>query len=274
MGNSSEIQVHSLASGSSGNAMLVQSGGINLLIDAGLSLRALAQHLAKRGVMPGNLNGIMLTHEHHDHSLSANAMARRYDTPLIANRATLQACSERTEIDCPTQELPTGSEWTMGGLTVRSFPVSHDAAEPVGFCIETSASKVVYFTDSGCRAPHLSEAMRGAALAIVEANYETDWLWRGTYSPEMKARVASDTGHLSNQDCALLLAERLDDGTPLCIWLAHLSRNNNSPTLAKRTITNHLKKCVYTPYTLEIALRDHPSVVWRSGQFASQMRLL
>jgi phosphoribosyl 1,2-cyclic phosphodiesterase len=271
---SSEIRVHSLASGSSGNAMLVQSGETNLLIDAGLSLRALGQHLTKRGVVVGNLSGVLLTHEHHDHGLSANAVARRYNAPLIANSATLHALHERTGVDCSVHTLPTGHEWHIGGVCVRSFSVSHDAAEPVGYTLQTSASKIVYCTDNGCRTPHLTEALHGAALAIIEANYETDWLWRGTYTPEMKARVASDTGHLSNQDCAKLLAERLDNGSPLCVWLAHLSRNNNSPNLAKRMVSNFIKNAVSTPFTLEIALRDHPSLTWRSGQFASQMCLL
>ena len=271
---SSEIRVHSLASGSSGNAMLVQSGDTNLLIDAGLSLRALGQHLAKRGVVVGNLSGVLLTHEHHDHALSANAVARRYAAPLIANSATLEALHARTGIACSVQELPTGNEWHIGGFNVRSFSVCHDAAAPVGYTIQTPTSKIVYCTDNGCRTPQLTEALGGASLAIIEANYETDWLWRGTYTPEMKARVASDTGHLSNQDCAALLAERLGDGSPLCIWLAHLSRNNNSPSLAKRMVGNFLKNAVSTPFTLEIALRDTPSLTWRSGQFASQMCLL
>lgn len=271
---STEIQVHSLASGSSGNAMLVQSGDTNLLIDAGLSLRALGQHLTKRGVTVGNLSGVLLTHEHHDHGLSANAVARRYAAPLIANSATLQSLHERTGIDCSTHELPTGHEWQVGGINIRSFAVCHDAADPVGYTLQTSSAKVVYCTDNGCRTAQLTEALSGASLAIIEANYETDWLWRGTYTPEMKARVASDTGHLSNQDCAALLAERLDNGSPLCIWLAHLSRNNNSPNLAKRMVGNFLKNAISTPFTLEIALRDHPSLMWRSGQFASQMCLL
>lgn len=269
-----EIRVHSLASGSSGNAMLVQSGETNLLIDAGLSLRTLALHLAKRGVAVGNLSGVLLTHEHHDHVLSASAVARRYNAPLIANAATLEACAARMGIECPTKELPTGSEWQFGGLNVRSFSTSHDAAEPVGYILQTPSSKIIYCTDNGCRTPQLTDALRGASLAIIEANYETDWLWRGSYTPEMKARVASDTGHLSNQDCAALLAERLDNGDPLCVWLAHLSRNNNSPSLAKRMVGNFLKNAVQTPFTLEIALRDHPSLAWRSGQFAFQMCLL
>jgi phosphoribosyl 1,2-cyclic phosphodiesterase len=270
----SVVQMFALASGSSGNAMLVMCEGTSLLIDAGLGARTLAAALTKRGVPATGLNAILLTHEHVDHAQSAGAMSRRSGAPIIANRATLQAYAERDPLAFTTQELATGDEIAVGGFRIRSFAVPHDAAAPVGFVLEACGVKIAYFTDAGSVTTEMREALRGCNLAIVEANHDIDWLWRGPYTPEMKARVASPTGHLSNDDCADLLAERLDADGPLTIWLAHLSRVNNSPALAKRCVTARIQRQTTVPFLLETALRDHPSVSWRSGAEAVQLALL
>jgi phosphoribosyl 1,2-cyclic phosphodiesterase len=270
----SDLRIHALASGSSGNAMLVQAGETNLLIDAGLPLRQLASHLAKRGVRATDLDAILLTHENSDHSASVGALARRSAAPILANAATLAAYAERDALPFPTSELPTGGERGVGCIGVRSFAVPHDAAEPVGYVLEVGNLKIAYAVDVGSVTPAVREALRGANLVVIEANHDLDWLWRGPYTPDMKARVASPTGHLSNADCADLLAARLEDDGPCCIWLAHLSRVNNSPSLAKRSVSESVGRQTHTAFWLEIALRDHPSLFWRSGLRAVQPSLL
>jgi phosphoribosyl 1,2-cyclic phosphodiesterase len=265
-----EICVHALASGSSGNAFLVQSGETNLLLDAGLPVRALSSLLAKRCVRSTDLDAILLTHEHTDHCAGAGAMARRCGAPIVANRATLQAYTERDALPFPSRELPTGEASRVGTLHVRSFPVPHDATAPVGYVIEAGDCRVVYAVDVGSPTPAVRDAIRGASLVILEANHDLDWLMRGPYTPEMKARVASATGHLSNADCADLLAARLEADGPCCIWLAHLSRVNNSPSLAKRTVQERITRQTSTAFWLEVALRDHPSLFWRTGLRAVQ----
>lgn len=269
-----DLRVHALASGSSGNACLIQTGNTHVLIDAGVPVRTLAGHLAKRGVRAADLTAILLTHEHTDHSSGAGAMARRCSAPIVANTATLKAYAQRDALPFTTQELPTGGECGIGTLGVRSFAISHDAVEPVGYVIEAGAWRIAYVTDVGCITPDLKEALRGAHLAIVEANHDLRWLERGPYTPEMKARVASPTGHLSNDDCADLLAERLETDGPCCVWLAHLSRVNNSPSLAKRAVLERVACQTRTPVWLEIAQRDHPSAFWRPGMHAVQPALL
>ncbi len=127
---------------------------------------------------------------------------------------------------------------------------------------------------AGSVTAEVRQALRGASLAIIEANHDLDWLWRGPYTEVMKARVASATGHLSNTDCADLLTERLEEDGPLCVWLAHLSRVNNSPSLARRSISAQIARQTRVPFSLEIALRDHPSVTWRAGAHAIQLALL
>lgn len=269
-----DVKVHALASGSSGNAVLVQSGNTNILIDAGLSLRTLASHLARYKVGVDGLDAILLTHEHSDHSCGLGALARRTGAPVVANQATLQAYSERDILPFPTQELGTGDTVGIGSIGIRSFRIPHDAVEPVGFVLEAGATKIFYATDTGSLTPELRESLSGAHLAIIEANHDLDWLWRGTYTQEMKTRVASPTGHLSNADCADVLAERLEAEGACCIWLAHLSRANNSAALARRSVTARIKEQTQVPFDLEIALRDHPSVSWQAGRRAVQLSLM
>lgn len=268
------FSVESLASGSSGNVMLVRSRTTCLLLDAGRSLRVLGPQLARRGIAPEHLSAILLTHEHTDHISGAGAIARRSRIPIVANRPTLAAFAERDGLDFEAQELATGDETRIGDIKLRSFAVPHDAAAPVGYVLEANGARVTYFTDAGCVTPAMREALRGASLAIVEANHDVDWLMRGPYTPDMKARVASQTGHLCNADCGDLLAERLDEGGCLHIWLAHLSRVNNSPSLARRTVQQRIQRHTRVPFTLEIALRDQPSVMWQAGRQAVQLSLL
>jgi len=268
------LQVFALASGSSGNATLVRAGETSVLIDAGLPARTLAGGLTKRGVAAGRLDAILLTHEHADHSQSAGALSRRSGAPVIANRPTLEALAEREPLAHITRELETGDEIEVGALRIRSFAVPHDAAAPVGYVLECSGARIAYFTDAGSVTPVMLAALRGCSLAIVEANHDRDWLQRGPYTPEMKARVASPTGHLSNDECADMLAVRLEADGPMAIWLAHLSRVNNSPSLAKRSVSARIRSQTAVPFVLETALRDHPSVSWRPGAEAVQLTLL
>ena len=268
------IQVHSLASGSSGNAMLVKAGDTNILIDAGLSARALANALAKKRVAAEDLHGILLTHEHSDHSCGAGGLARRHGTPIVANAATFHAYMQRDALPFMARELPAGGTTAIGCIGIRSFAVSHDAAEPVGYVLNIGATQITYFTDTGCVTEAIREAVRGAHLAIVEANHDLDWLWRGPYPEHRKARVASDTGHLSNADCAELLAERLEEGGALNVWLAHISSINNSPALAKRSVQQRIAQRTRVPVALEVALRDQPSVAWSPDRQAVQLALL
>ncbi len=269
-----EIRAYALASGSSGNAMLFQSGRTSLLIDAGLPLRTLAAHLTRRGVGTSDLDAILLTHEHHDHVVGAGALARRTKAPLVANPATLAAYGERDALPFARREMETGAVIEIGPFQIQSFAVPHDAAETVGYTLQVGTQKIAYFTDAGTVTQTMRNALQDANLAIVEANHDVEWLRRGPYSDEMKARVASNTGHLSNEACAELLAERLQHGPPLCVWLAHLSRVNNSPALARRTVTSRIRALTDAPFALEVALRDSPSLTWRTGGQPIQLALL
>ncbi len=254
--------------------MLVRAGDTNILIDAGLTVRALANALAKKGVAASELHGILLTHEHSDHSCGAGGLARRHGTPIVANTATFQAYTQRDALPFMAKELDTGGTTAIGCIGIRSFAVSHDAAEPVGYVLNIGATQITYFTDTGCVTEAIREAIRDADLAVVEANHDLDWLRRGPYPEHRKVRVASDTGHLSNVSCADLLAERLEARGALSVWLAHISRVNNSPALAKRSVQQRVAQQTRVPFSLEAALHDQPSVSWSPCKQAVQLALL
>ena len=254
--------------------MLVQSGATNLLIDAGLPLKTLAPLLARRGVSEHGLHGILLTHEHPDHGTGAGPLSRRTGAPVIANEATLEAMVRKDDLPFECRLLQTGNTLGIGSIGIRSFPVPHDAVEPVGYVLEVGDQRVTYFTDAGSPTEVMQDALSGANLAVVEANYDPDWLKNGAYTDALKARVASETGHLSNTDCAEMIARRLEQEGSLSVWLAHLSRMNNSPSLARRSVLAHVSRRTKVPFALDIALRDHPSVSWRMGERAVQLSLM
>ncbi len=267
-----QIEVHSLASGSNGNAVLIKAGGEGLLIDAGLSGRTLGAALQRRGITSGHLAGILITHEHDDHVRGAPALSSRFAAPVIANRPTLTAANLRGELP-RTVEIATGGEICLGQFLVRSFGVSHDAAEPVGYVIQAGGVKVFYATDLGCPSEAVYQAMRGAALCVLESNHDVEWLRRGPYPSFMKARVASDRGHLSNADATTLITRRLEDDGPTTVWLAHLSAVNNSPAFARRYVAEGLRAGTSTVHQLDVALRGRPSAMWRVGSIAVQKTL-
>jgi len=246
--------VVSLGSGSSGNALLVQVGQTTALIDAGFPARTLVGRLRQVGVAPTAINAIFLTHEHSDHASGAVAFARKYGAPLAGDPRTLQAVltqSERRaqpadEAGAATKsverlELAVGRSLTLGSLDVRSFPISHDAVAPCGYVIGAAAWRVCIVTDTGEISEPILEALRSAHVLVIEANHDHDRLLHGPYPVALKRRILSATGHLSNEQTSQALARVLDD-TPRWVWLAHLSRTNNTPDLARAHVREHLRQ--------------------------------
>jgi phosphoribosyl 1,2-cyclic phosphodiesterase len=254
--------------------MLVRYGATSILIDSGIRCRRLSNILSGRNTPITSLSGILLTHEHYDHARSAPIVARRSGAPIIANSPTIEMMYGQDCEGFSVQVLQTGDELSLGGLVIRSFPVAHDAAECVGYVIRAGGASIVYATDVGHVSAELRRELAGASLAVVEANHDLAWLQRGPYSAAMKARIASRTGHLSNDDCADALAEALEANGPFSIWLAHLSRVNNSVSLARRSVSERIKQRTRVGFTLDVAVRDQPGVTWQSGGRSIQLALL
>jgi len=229
---------------------LAQAGGSAVLLDAGLPLRALVARLRQVGAAPEQISAILLTHEHHDHACGAVAFAHRYGVPLISDPRTLaatlsQPARGQAEQVAPTHvervELPVGRTTQVGGLRVRSFPVSHDAVAPCGFVVSSGAWRLCFITDTGMVGEPIIEAMAESSLLVIESNHDRTRLLSGPYPWRLKQRILSPTGHLANEQTSEALLRVLDDA-PRWVWLGHLSRTNNTPDMARAHLRERLRQ--------------------------------
>jgi phosphoribosyl 1,2-cyclic phosphodiesterase len=259
------VRVSALASGSSGNAFLVEAGTTHILLDAGLVAPALERYLWQCGSPAASLSAIFVSHEHIDHLRGVGGLARRHGIPVVANAATFRAGAQAFGTLPERTVLATGQECKAGPISVRTFPVSHDAAETVGFWVQAEGRHVCICTDLGTPTAAIMEPLAAADLLILEANHDLDRLWRGPYPPMLKARVAGARGHLANSDAARLVADLAQDGRPRTVWLAHLSATNNTPALARTAVAGALAQAGIRHCTVEVAGRDRPSLVWDSA---------
>lgn len=231
--------VTSLASGSSGNALLVQCGGEALLIDSGIALRTLERLLAYRGIAVTQIRAVLLTHEHGDHSLSAAALARRYGIPVVCNAATRAALGAELA-NIAVEELPVGQRASIGGFDVTSFRLRHDAAEPVGFRLQAAGATAAIAVDLGSWDESTVNALRHADLIVLEANHDRELLRAAPYPWAIQQRIYGPLGHLDNVQAGELLA-RAAAGQVCDVWLAHLSAQANSPQVAVKGVQRVLE---------------------------------
>ncbi len=240
------MRVVSLASGSSGNALLIDDGVTRVLVDAGLPPRTLITRLRQVGVAAESLSAILLTHEHHDHTCGAVAFACRHDIPIVTDRRTFDALMTlpsalRVERTPACDALPVGRHKRLGSLDVRSFAVSHDAAAPCGYLLTSGGWTVFVATDTGEVTPPMADALGAARLVVIEANHDERMLHAGPYPMHLKRRIRGATGHLSNTQTADALVAATQVG-PRWVWLAHLSRTNNTPAQALATVHQRLQE--------------------------------
>ncbi|GAC1631164.1 MAG: MBL fold metallo-hydrolase [Ktedonobacteraceae bacterium] len=263
------MRVVSLGSSSSGNALLVEAGPqgrTKILVDAGLTGRVLTERLRKVHVSPTQLQGVLLTHEHSDHVIGLSSLSKRHGVPVIADSRTYDAVKEslhstmwRADSDqlamsiasseiasfpapntMETLAFPVGSQGSVGDIEITSFPISHDAIAPCGYLLEAGGCRVCIVTDSGEVTQAMLDVMQHADLLILESNHDRDRLIRGPYPQHLKKRILSTTGHLSNEQAAdAVLRTWRPDGVRW-LWLAHLSRTNNTPVLALNSMRTRL----------------------------------
>ena len=270
-----ELHVFCLASGSSGNSLLIKAGSSALLVDAGLGVRTLKHALEQRGIAPAALSGVLLTHEHIDHVRGAVPLARKYNVPLISTEGTLTALFAHDRRDAVHRVLASNSELGAGPFGIRAVPVSHDAADPVGFRVQYRDQAIAYATDTGMVTPEFRDACVGTSLVTIESNHDIHKLRFGPYPDGLKARILGRNGHLSNNAaCDLILAHTGEHG-PACFWLSHLSETNNTPRMALNYWTKRFRADGFkaSPASVEIALRDKPSLVYRARSRAVQLAM-
>ncbi len=264
------MRVRSLASGSSGNALLVQVGRCAVLVDAGRPLGRLEAALRELDVSPGQLGAIFLTHEHSDHVASAEALGRAYGAPVVANAPTLLAAGVAGGA---SQVLATGQTFHIHGIEVTSFAVSHDGAEPVGYILRAEGWTVAVATDLGCAPPSVVAQLRGADVVVLEANHDVEMLANGPYPPFLKARILGPSGHLSNDQAAETALEVVS-GRSQWLWLAHLSAKNNRPALARLAVEGRLRSAGVRTVRVDVLDRYRPGPLLETPRLPRQWQLL
>ena len=225
----------SLGSGSEGNALLVEVGKTQLLMDCGFGLQEAVARLARFDVGPEQLSGIVVTHEHGDHIGGVARLARRYNLPVWLTHGTLRAqYGDFTGID-NIHEIDSHQAFAIGDIEVVPYPVPHDAAEPVQFVFGDGAHRLGVLTDAGHGTAHIERMLGGCHALVLECNHDSDMLANGDYHWSLKQRVGGRYGHLNNRESAELLA-RLDRSRLQHLIAAHLSRKNNTRELAVQAL--------------------------------------
>jgi len=228
-----------LASGSTGNAMVVSNGQVNVLIDAGLSARKMEELMQERGTSISAMDAVLVTHEHSDHIKGLGAVARKYNLPVYTNEKTWEEINKQLgEIAEEKQHImPTDSALELGSLRIESYGISHDAADPVGYCFYDGDEKLSLATDLGYISSKVKEKLQDADVLILEANHDIELLRMGKYPWNIKRRILSDLGHLSNEAAGEGLSDVLGSRLKR-VYLAHLSRDHNMMDLARMTVSH------------------------------------
>ena len=241
-----------LASGSSGNAMVLSSGGTNLVIDAGIPARRLVAGLEELSIAGNDVSAVLVTHEHHDHVCGLGPISRRLGSPVVATRGTHRAVSSRLGAGGIGVTIAGGDTFAVGGLSVEAFATSHDCSEPVGFTISDGDTTVAVATDLGVVSAEVHERLARADAIVFESNHDEQMLVDGTYPWHLKRRILGRLGHLSNKAAADELAALSGTGLSLVV-LAHLSKQNNDPGLAAETAAQALEQAGLGDVALHVA---------------------
>lgn len=228
----------SLASSSSGNAYLLCHRGFAILIDAGISASRITAGLRAFGLEPSDLGAILITHEHIDHVKGLPVLLRRTRAKVFLTGGTYNAIQLNEDRACVYNA---GDTLEFHGMTVRTFKTPHDAAESVGFRFDDKGFSFGFATDFGYMPMEGEELFKGVDFALVEANYDREMLYSGSYPYYLKRRISGTRGHHENGDCGDFAARLVKNGTR-ALMLAHLSRNNNTPAIARDTVCGVLEK--------------------------------
>lgn len=258
-----ELGLQTLASSSSGNSYLIKSEKTNIILDIGIGIKKLNEKLAEAQLMPEEISGVLLTHEHIDHVRSLGALTRKSaDMIVYATRGTICALTEKTPDLGRTEFMPVtgGQPFVVGDIRVVPFNVSHDTAEPVAYAFEKGGRKAAVVTDTGFVSDEIFDNIKDADLLVLEANHERNILLYGRYPYPVKHRILSDLGHLSNEaaaECLVRMLTGLGGSKVPRVVLAHLSKENNTPQQALITVRNLLEEAgFYVGKDLELEVAD------------------
>lgn len=243
-----------LGSGSRGNALIVEGGGTRVLVDCGFAAREAERRLSCVGMAPGELDAILVTHEHSDHIRGVATLARRHGIAVWTTPGTWRKVAGR---ELASLRLFSGHDagFRIGDIRVEPFPIPHDAREPCQFVLESVGRRLGLLTDSGFVTPHARDLLRECDALMLECNHDTQMLRSGPYPRALQDRVAGPFGHLSNDQAAELL-DRISCARLSSLLVAHVSEKNNRPDLARKAL---LQVSADLDDRLALAEQDQPS---------------
>lgn len=231
------LHLHILASGSKGNAALVEGPQGMLLVDCGISRKQLLLRAGELGLDMDHVLATLVTHEHSDHVAGLSVWCNRWEGALYATAGTAGARKHLARL--PFTLIGREESFCVGGIEVTTFPTSHDVAEPCGFRFSCGDDAIGWCTDTGLLTPRALEQLAGARILGLESNHDVKMLKQGPYPAYLKARILSAQGHLSNDQAAEALPELVGPDTETVVAL-HISQENNQPSLAVRTLAEAL----------------------------------
>lgn len=238
------LRFQSFGSGSSGNCYFIGNGSKGILIDAGIGVRSIRKGLRTFGLDFENILGVFVTHDHADHIKAVGSLGEKHRVPIYSTRLVHEGIHKSY---CVTEKLYSSRKFIEKNETVQvadfkitAFPVSHDATDNVGYTVEYKDKRFTFATDLGFISEEVAAHLKLADFMVLEANYDSQMLQNGSYPIYLKNRISADTGHLSNDQTGLYLAENYNSKLQN-IFLCHLSRENNLPNLAYTTIQNYLE---------------------------------
>ena len=232
----------SLYSGSSGNSIFVSNGNAKILVDAGMAGKHLDSAIKEINQNPEEVDAIFITHEHIDHIKGAGVMSRKYDIPIYANERTWIAMENKVgKIKDHNIKIINDKHITIKDMDIINYSIPHDAACPVGYTMISGNKRASIATDLGCFTSEIKENIKDSEVILLESNHDTEMLKFGPYPYDLKKRILSNVGHLSNEACGNALLEVLKNGCKKIV-LGHLSETNNHPDLAYETVAGVLRE--------------------------------
>ncbi|MBD3273966.1 MAG: MBL fold metallo-hydrolase [Candidatus Marinimicrobia bacterium] len=256
------MRIRILGSGSKGNSCLIQTDRALFLLDNGFSGKEITRRLESLEINPKHINGIIISHDHRDHVGGAGIFARRFHTPIYINHLTYQR-SHKALAKTEVRFFETGGTIEYKDLLVDTFPLPHDAADPVGFLFQRkngnpNSKSIGYVTDIGQVTDLVRQKLTSISALIVEANHDETMLLNGPYPYKTKQRVRGRYGHLSNRHSGQLVSELIELTGIDEVTIAHLSENNNDPLLAKETVLQTVEERLNRSIQVHVASQSKP----------------
>ncbi len=256
----------SLYSGSTGNSFFIQTENTKILVDAGVSCKKIECALEAINVTPNDIDALLITHEHIDHTKSIGLLSSKYNIPIYTNNKTWNSLlSQNIKLNNSKVNFFTNNnEFKLNDLTIYPFSTPHDAVDPCGFNIIKDTKKISIATDLGHISNDIIKCLENSSLIMLEANYDSSVLQYSSYPYKLKQRIAGPNGHLENSATGKAISHLINSGLEKAL-LIHLSKENNFPELAYKTVVEELQKNNYLENTisLNVAPRDFPSSLFQ-----------